>query len=215
MITGIFNTPTLLNLWKFLCRLKIITFKMDFKKSGIFPFNRCAISESSFDHHALQRYKTLQIQNGELKELINFRWDIPTKDLDDEILTISHDFCIDIFPANKLIFTNDFHVNESIINDNLPIKKDNISPDFDNNLITRAIEKLSTNVDYSARTSFQIQHHKDSDTTFAVFCDLSVQINLTLDRNKSITSTKRYSLQPYWNIELKFLFSSFLYAWTF
>lgn len=64
--------------------------------------------------------------------------------------------CIDIYYADKSIFTNDFHVNESAINDELLTKKENISPDIDvnDNIIIMANDKLLTNTNCFPRTSF-------------------------------------------------------------
>lgn len=90
-----------------------------------------------------------------------------------------------MFPDHKSIFFNSFHVNESTIDGNLPDKAETTFLDFNikDNLVKVGEKELRTNIDRSATTSFQIEHHEGCDTTFAVMCELSVQVNLTLDRN--------------------------------
>lgn len=95
--------------------------------------------------------------------------------------------CIETFILNKLIFINDFHVNESNIDGDNPDKEGNNSPDFDVNdyLITKINQDLTSNTDSSARTNFQIEHQKDSNTTSPIKCGVSIQTNLTLNRHIS------------------------------
>lgn len=92
---------------------------------------------------------------------------------------------MNMFPDHKSIFFNYFHVNESTIDDNLPATAETTFLDFNfkDNLIKVGEEELKTNADFSATTSFQIEHHEGCDTISAVMCELSVQVNLTLDRN--------------------------------
>lgn len=74
----------------------------------------------------------------------------------DVSLAISDDFSLTCFlPINRFLRMI-FVVNELIINDDLSPKRDDIYPDCDiyDNLITMANEKLTTNCDYIARTSF-------------------------------------------------------------
>lgn len=61
-----------------------------------------------------------------------------------------------------MIFIDDFHGNESTINNDIPAKEDNVF-DINDNWITVVDDKLKTNVDCSSRTIFQIEYHEGND----------------------------------------------------
>lgn len=85
------------------------------------------------------------------------------------IWAISDDLSIGVFSADKSIFRDKFHVNKSTINDDIPVKQDNMSPD----LITMDYEDITTNADCSANTSSKLSPMKIV-TTSPIMCDVSV-----------------------------------------
>lgn len=71
----------------------------------------------------------------------------------DESLAISGNFCFDMLPTYKSIFKI-FHVDEWSTNDDFPAKENNISDDFNDDLIATANESVTTKAYYSPNTSF-------------------------------------------------------------
>lgn len=121
MILGIFKTLIWLRLVKFFCRLKTITIKMNIKKSVIFPLNGCCVSK--FRSQLSLAIQKLQIHKYEWRQSDSSKLDISTNEFPNERLAISDDFCNSTFSANKLIFTDGFHINESTINNDLPVTR--------------------------------------------------------------------------------------------
>lgn len=69
-------------------------------------------------------------------------------------------FCTDLFPSNKSIFSENFHISESSINDNLPAKVDNTFNYFEirHELLRMINKNIRTNTECSTRAFFQIEH---------------------------------------------------------
>lgn len=66
------------------------------------------------------------------------------------------DLYIDVFPVDKCLFTNNFPVIESTINDNRLVKEESVFSNFkmNNNLIMTSNDNLLNNTDCFARRRF-------------------------------------------------------------
>lgn len=90
-----------------------------------------------------------------------------------ESLSINY-LCMNMYPANKSIYPVFFHINESTINNDLPVTR---ILDFDvkDDLKKIANEGITTIADCSPSTTFEIEQREDSNTTYCVM-HLSKQI---------------------------------------